>query len=155
MIVNVRDLIHMFKITVVSTPTRVLGDDLDKMIAYFLYDIGYIPRLNPDTDYQTIYESAYFRLFRDCFLFHGDRYWTGEELLAFLKTSRTTLYRHLNKLKSMDILEEKQEGKTKKYRLRFGNLLSAWNWVEVNLKLALDNYRKTVEAIDKLLKSKK
>ena len=34
--------------------------------------------------------------------------------MAYLKTSRTTLYRHLNKLKAMDILEEIQEGKTKK-----------------------------------------
>lgn len=141
----------MFKITVVSSPVRVQENDLDKTIAYFLSDIGYIPRLKPETDYQSIFKSAYFRLFKECFLEHGDRYWTGEELLAHLKTSRTTLYRHLNKLKTMDILEELQEGKSKKYRLRSGNLLKAWNWVEVNLKMALDNYRKTVESIDRLL----
>jgi hypothetical protein len=73
--------------------------------------------------------------------------------MAYLRTSRTTLYRHLNKLKSMDILEEVQEGKTKKYRLRSGDLMKAWNWVEVNTKLALDNYRKTVEQISRLTRN--
>jgi predicted transcriptional regulator len=143
----------MFKITVATTPARSLDNDLDRNIAYFLSDIGYIPRVSPTTDLQTIRESAYFRLFRDCFLLKSERYWTGDELMAFLKTSRTTLYRHLNKLKSMDILEEIQEGKTKKYRLRSGDLMKAWNWVEVNTKLALDNYRKTVEQISRLTRN--
>ena len=143
----------MSKITVATTPARSLDNDLDRNIAYFLSDIGYIPRVSPTTDLQTIRESAYFRLFRDCFLLKSERYWTGDELMAFLKTSRTTLYRHLNKLKSMDILEEIQEGKTKKYRLRSGDLMKAWNWVEVNTKLALDNYRKTVEQISRLTRN--
>ncbi|MFG1450042.1 MAG: helix-turn-helix domain-containing protein [Thermoplasmataceae archaeon] len=143
----------MFKITVATTPARSLDNDLDRNIAYFLSDIGYIPRVSPTTDLQTIRESAYFRLFRDCFLLKAERYWTGDELMAYLKTSRTTLYRHLNKLKSMDILEEVQEGKTKKYRLRSGDLMKAWNWVEVNTKLALDNYRKTVEQISRLTRN--
>ncbi len=137
----------MFKMTVVSTPTRLLDEDLDKNIAYFLSDIGYIPRLKPSTDLQVIAKSAYFRLFKDCFLLNSEKYWTGDELLAYLKTSRTTLYRHLNKLKSMDILEEIQDGKTKKYRMRSGDIIRAWNWVEVNVKMALDNYKKTVERI--------
>ncbi|MCL4437785.1 MAG: helix-turn-helix domain-containing protein [Candidatus Thermoplasmatota archaeon] len=143
----------MFKITVATTPARSLDNDLDRNIAYFLSDIGYIPRVSPTTDLQTIRDSAYFRLFRDCFLLNSDRYWTGDELMAYLRTSRTTLYRHLNKLKSMDILEEVQEGKTKKYRLRSGDLMKAWNWVEVNTKLALDNYRKTVEQISRLTRN--
>ncbi len=145
----------MFKITLVSTPSRFLEDDLDKTIAYFLSDIGYIPRLKPETDYQSIYKSAYFRLFRDCFLLHSDRYWTGDELMSFLSTSRTTLYRHLNKLKTMDLLEELQEGKTKKYRIRSGDIEKAWNWVEVNMKMTLDNYRKTVKKIGELLNRSK
>ena len=90
----------MFKLTMVSAPSRVLDTDLDRTIAYFLSDIGYIPRLSPDTDYSQIAESAYFRLFKECFLLNPQRYWTGDELMAYLKTSRTTLYRHLNKLKT-------------------------------------------------------
>ncbi len=141
----------MFKMTMVSAPSRVLDRDLDRTIAYFLSDIGYIPRLSPDTDYSQIAKSAYFRLFKECFLLNPERYWTGDELMAYLKTSRTTLYRHLNKLKAMDILEEIQEGKTKKYRMRSGDLLRAWSWVEINMKMAMENYRKTVEHISSLV----
>ncbi len=141
----------MFKMTMVSAPSRVLDTDLDRTIAYFLSDIGYIPRLSPDTDYSQIAKSAYFRLFKECFLLNPERYWTGDELMAYLKTSRTTLYRHLNKLKAMDILEEIQEGKTKKYRMRSGDLLRAWSWVEINMKMAMENYRKTVEHISSLV----
>ncbi len=141
----------MFKMTIVASPTREPGEDIDRNIAYFLSDIGYIPRLNISTDFNTILKSAYFRLFKECFLQHRNRYWTGDELMSYLHTSRTTLYRHLNKLKSMDMLEEIQEGKTKKYRLRSGNLLKAWSWVEVNVKMALDNYRKNVEKINDIV----
>jgi DNA-binding transcriptional ArsR family regulator len=138
----------MFRMTIVSAPSRAVENDLDKTIAFFLSDIGYIPRLKPSTDFQVISKSAYFRLFKECFLERSDRYWTGDELLSYLNTSRTTLYRHLNKLKAMDILEEIQEGKVKKYRLRSGDILRAWSWVEVNIKMALDNYKKTVEQIE-------
>ncbi len=138
----------MFRMTIVSAPSRAIDSDLDKTVAFFLSDIGYIPRLKPSTDFQVITKSAYFRLFKECFLMRSDRYWTGDELLSYLSTSRTTLYRHLNKLKSMDLLEEIQEGKIKKYRLRSGNILRAWTWVEVNIKMALENYKKTVEQID-------
>ncbi|OWP57343.1 MAG: transcriptional regulator [Thermoplasmatales archaeon B_DKE] len=138
----------MFRMTIVSAPSRAVENDLDKTIAFFLSDIGYIPRLKPSTDFQVISKSAYFRLFKECFLMRAERYWTGDELLAYLSTSRTTLYRHLNKLKAMDILEEVQEGKVKKYRLRSGDILRAWSWVEVNIKMALENYKKTVEQIE-------
>ena len=74
--------------------------------------------------------------------------------MSYLKTSRTTLYRHLNKLKSLDILEETQEGKTKKYRIRSGDLLKAWGWVEVNLKIALEGYKKNAERIAYLLNNR-
>lgn len=142
----------MFKITIASTPQRVLDQDLNRSIAYFLSDIGYIPRLNPNTDYESISKSVYFRLFKECFLDNAERYWSGDELMAYLKTSRTTLYRHLNKLKSMDLLEEEQEGKTKKYRLRGGNLETAWNWVKININMALENYGRTVEHVWRLSK---
>ena len=141
----------MFRMTIVSAPSRAVENDLDKTIAFFLSDIGYIPRLKPSTDFQVISKSAYFRLFKECFLMNSDRFWTGDELMSYLKTSRTTLYRHLNKLKAMDLLEESQDGKTKRYRLRSGDLLRAWSWVEVNMKMAMDNYRKTVEHISRLI----
>ncbi len=137
----------MFKITIASSPQRVLDSNLERSLAYFLSDIGYIPRMNPDTDMETIRRSAGFRLFMECFLREPEKYWEVEEIIAHLAISRTTLYRHLNKLKSMDILEDSHGGRSKNYRLRGGNLEAAWAWVEINVKMTLENYRKTVEHV--------
>ncbi|KAA8922310.1 helix-turn-helix domain-containing protein [Thermoplasma sp.] len=145
----------MFKISITSVPSRVDESDLDRSIAYFLSDIGYIPRISPSTDMNSIKASVYFRLFKECFLIHSERYWTPEELMAYLNTSRSTLYRHLNKLKYLDILEEIKDGKVKKYRLRSGDLLKAWSWVEINIKMAIENYRNNVEHINSLIRNGK
>ncbi len=145
----------MFKISITSVPSRTGENDTDRSIAYFLSDIGYIPRINPGTDMHNIVESVYFRLFKECFLSNSNRFWTPEELMSYLNTSRSTLYRHLNKLKSMDILEETREGKTKRYRIRSGDLVKAWSWVEVNIRMAMENYRNNVIHISELIQNEK
>ena len=74
-----------------------------------------------------------------------------------LGTSKPTVYRHLNKLKSLDLLEEIQsiDESTKKakkaYRLRYGDLKKAWNFVEAHVKVAMENYGKTVEHLQNLM----
>jgi len=73
-----------------------------------------------------------------------------DELLGYLQTSRPTLYRHLNKLKNFDLLEEEHEGITKMYRLRLGNFSRAWRFVEENVKMVMENYRAMVEHITEL-----
>jgi N-glycosylase/DNA lyase len=71
------------------------------------------------------------------------------------------VYRHLNKLKGFDILEEVQifdettKQNKKAYRLRYGNLQKAWNFVEAHLKVAIENYGKTVEHLQKLVEKQK
>jgi DNA-binding transcriptional ArsR family regulator len=137
----------MFKMTIASSPQRILNNDVERNLAYFLSDIGYIPRMNPDTDMDTIRRSAGFRLFHECFLRDPQKYWEVEEIMSYLGISRTTLYRHLNKLKSMDVLEEAHGGRSKNYRLRGGSLESAWNWVEINVRMTMENYRKIVDTV--------
>lgn len=115
----------------------------------FLTQIGY---LSPNSD-----GEIPFRLFYDAFLCHPEKPWHVEELEAFLNTSRPTVYRHLNKLKGFDLLEEVNiedpaTGQSRKsYRLRYGNLAKAWNFVEAHLKVAIDNYAKTVEHLSDLV----
>jgi len=92
---------------------------------------------------------------------HPEKAWYVEEISNKLKTSKPTVYRHLNKLKGLDILEEvnvfdeatKQNKKA--YRLRYGNLEKAWNFVEAHLKVAIENYGKTVEHLQKLIEKEK
>lgn len=126
--------------------------NIDYVLLTFLSSIGYLPRIDPQRDFETAIKSVPYILFKECFLEHGERWWSVDELLAYLKTTRPTLYRHLNKLKSLDLLEERQEGMSKRYRLRYGDLSKAWTFVEANVNLAMQNYRIMVDHISSLIR---
>ena len=140
----------MFEMNINIIDPMLHTDDLDAILLSFLSSIGYMPRVDPQRDFEKAVQSVPYRLFKECFLLRPDMEWSVDELISYLGTTRTTLYRHLNKLKSMDILDERQEGMNKKYKLRYGNLSRAWNFVEANVKLAMENYRLMVEHISKL-----
>ncbi len=139
----------MFEIQVKMISPITSETDLDRALVYFLSSIGYI-KYQDDRDFEDAKSSVGYRLFKDCFLIHPKKMWSVDELLNCLQTSRPTLYRHLNKLKNYDILEEEHDGIAKKYRLRFGNLSRAWSFVEANVKMAMENYRTMAEHISKL-----
>jgi len=140
----------MFEMNIKIVDPMLHDNNIDSVLLNFLSSIGYMPRVDPQRDFERAIKSVPYRLFKDCFLLRADREWSVEELIAYLNTTRTTLYRHLNKLKSMDLLDERQEGMNKLYRLKYGNLERAWIFVEANVKLAMENYRKMVEHISHL-----
>ena len=79
-----------------------------------------------------------------------------EELAECLGRPRSTIYRHLNKLKALDILEEIGTGSgpsppQKSYRIRFGNLSQAWTYPEIHTEAAMETYRKTVDHIQSIV----
>ncbi len=134
---------------VVSNVSLAGEEDLDVVAKTFFEQIGYLSKgSDPDIPY---------KLFLDFFLKHPDKAWVVDEIAMKLKTSKPTVYRHLNKLKGLDILEEVQvneesTGQNKKaYKIRYSNLEKAWNFVEAHLKVAIENYGKTVEHMQKLL----
>ena len=135
----------------VKKNTPLTGENDSKIVAEtFLKLIGYM------SDGEKM-DSIPFRLFA-CFLFHPQKEWMVDELTIELKTTKATVYRHLNKIKALDILEEGKidEGKKAKktYRLRYGNLTKAWNFVEAHVKLAMNNYGETVNHLQKLVEEK-
>lgn len=137
-----------FELRVVNNTPMTGESDPRRLAREFLAQIGY---LAPNSD-----GSIPFRLFYDGFLLHPEKPWTVEALEAFLGTSRPTVYRHLNKLKGIDLLEETSvedaAGATRKaYRLRYGDLSKAWNFVEAHLRVAVENYGKTVEHLSGLV----
>jgi predicted transcriptional regulator len=83
------------------------------------------------------------------------RVWQVEELAAYLNTTKPTIYRHLNKLKSIDLLEEaevERDGVMKRgYRIRYGDLRKAWSFTEANVDMAMQNYRQTVDHFQRLI----
>lgn len=146
-----------FEIIVASNTPLTPLSNLEEATAIFLDHIGYFPKgHDPKADPKSLRKSIPFRLFVDCFLRRMDRGWLVEELAAKLKTSKPTVYRHLNKLKSLDILEsvdaeDEETGQTKKaYRIRYSDLSKAWSFTEANVEMAMESYRKTVNHIQKL-----
>lgn len=142
----------MFEITV-RLKNSLIGQDIDLTLYEFLTDIGYIEERGSNL-YPGIKNSVPFRLFKECFLERSDKTWPVNELLVYLNTSKPTLYRYLNRLKSLDIIQEIQIGKEKGYVLRYNSLSLAWNFVESNVKIAMDNYRKTVDSIQRMVGEK-
>ena len=142
-----------FEMQVVSNTPLIGEEDLDGAAKKFFEQIGYISKgTDPNIPY---------KIFAEFFLKHPTKAWFVDEIATELKTSRPTVYRHLNKLKGFDILEEipvfdeaTQQNK-KAYRMRYGNFQKAWNFVEAHLKIAIENYSKTVEHLQKLIEKQR
>jgi predicted transcriptional regulator len=137
----------VFQLQVTKNTPLTGEDDYEKVAVDFLRLIGYM------NDSANI-DSVPYRLFT-CFLLHPDKYWMVDEMAVTLEATKATVYRHLNKLKGMDILEEGKEGEgvtvRKTYRLRYGNLAKAWSFVEAHVKVAMENYTETVVHLQNLV----
>jgi DNA-binding transcriptional ArsR family regulator len=138
-----------------STPLTPI-DDVDEVLTEFLRLIGYLPEIDDGRAGDgPVTESLAYRLVRDCLVKEPARLWYPEELVALLDTSKPTIYRHLNRLKALDLLEqvgESADGKGRKgYRIRYGNLAQAWDFTEANAQNALRRYRETVNHLQHLL----
>ncbi len=150
-----------FEITVVSNTPLTPLEDKDEVALTFLTQIGYLPKgYDPKTGTTDVLKSVPYRLFTECFLGHPDKGWLVEELANELKTTKPTIYRHINKLKGLDLLEElyveRGEGQSKKaYRIRYSNLSKAWNFVEAHLEVAIENYRKTVDHLQRIVEKER
>ena len=142
-----------FEIKIVSNTPLVGEIDPNIVAKIFFEQIGYISKgADPKIPY---------KIFADFFIINPSKAWFVEEISNQLKTSKPTIYRHLNKLKGLDILEEMQifdeisKQNKKAYRLRYANLEKAWNFVEAHIKVAVENYGKTVEHLQKLMDDQK
>ena len=150
----------MFELNVESnTPLTPLTDP-DEIALQFLTQIGYLPKgYDPKTEVIDIKDSVPYRLFMDCFMRNMKRVWLVDELAVQLDTTKPTIYRHLNKLKAIDILEEQatnRDGQAKKgYRIRYGDLRKAWHFTEANVTMAMESYRKTVDHFQNLIEEER
>jgi len=138
-----------------STPLTPISD-LEEVLREFLRMVGYLPEGEEGRGSEgPVVQSLAYRLVRQCLLRDPSRPWYAEELADVLKTSKPTVYRHINKLKALDLLEEvggATNGKGRKgYRLRYGNLARAWDFTEANAQNALRRYRETVNHLQTLI----
>ena len=145
----------MFELNVVSNTPLTPLKDMDEVALIFLQQVGYLPKgYDPKTSVRNVEDSVPYLMFTECFLRNMKRVWLVEEMSVKFDTTKPTIYRHLNKLKGMDILEEvdvDRDGKRKKgYRIRYGDLKKAWSFTEANVEMAMQSYRQTVEHMQKL-----
>ena len=150
----------MFELQVTSNTPLSSVDDVDIVAETFLIQIGYIPKgYDPKTSATGVRDSVPYRLFMNYFMRNMNKAWTVEELAALLETTKPTIYRHINKLKSLDLLESmdvEYEGQVRKgYRIRYGDLSKAWSFTEANVSMAIENYRKTVTHFQELIQQEK
>ena len=150
----------MFELQVTSNTPLSSVDDVDVVAETFLIQIGYIPKgYDPKTSAVSLRDSVPYRLFMDYLMRNMNKAWTVEELAALLDTTKPTIYRHINKLKSLDLLESmdvEYEGQIRKgYRIRYGDLNKAWSFTEANVNMAMENYRKTVAHFQSMVEKEK
>ena len=150
----------MFELQVTSNTPLSSVDDVDVVAETFLIQIGYIPKgYDPKTSATSVRDSVPYRMFMNYFMRNMNKAWTVEELAALLETTKPTIYRHINKLKSLDLLESmdvEYEGQMRKgYRIRYGDLSKAWSFTEANVNMAIENYRKTVTHFQNLIQQEK
>jgi hypothetical protein len=129
-----------FEMQVVSA-APLTGESDPRRLAKTLFSmIGYTARKGPD-------HGISFKVFYDCFLLHPTKDWTVEELAATCETTLPSIYRHLY------IGEPGPEGDRRRaFRLRYGDLGKAWTFAEAHFQLAIENYRKSVDHLEHLLK---
>ncbi len=144
-----------FEISVTSNVPLTPIKDLEEVTVTFLRNIGYLARGSEGlTGGRDVRQSIPYRIFAEHLLGRKDRGQTVEQMASRLKTTKATVYRHINKLKSLDILEEVEvmmpTGPRKGYRIRYGNLAKAWNFVEAHVQVAMEHYRETVDHLQKL-----
>ena len=145
-----------FELIVTSSPPLSSVNDLEEAVVRFLVQVGYISK-NYDVSEGGRGEIA-LRLFMDHFLLRPDRAWTIEELAVSLNTTKPTVYRHLNRLKAMGIVEEVQIEEPephKGFRVRYGDLSMAWNITEAHVETAMKNYRASIEHIKSLAEERR
>jgi DNA-binding transcriptional regulator GbsR (MarR family) len=141
-----------FELQVMSHSPMTEDDNPERVAQLFFQMIGYTARKGPD-------HGISFKVFYECFLLHPQKNWTVEELAAAAETTMPSVYRHLNKLKDLDIIEDhyiEAEGDRKRaFRLRYGDFSKAWNFAEAHFQLAIENYRKTVDHMESLLRAQR
>ncbi len=141
-----------FELQVVSHAPLTGETDPERLAKLFFQMIGYTARKGPD-------HGISYRVFYECFLLHPEKSWTVEELAQVAETTMPSIYRHLNKLKDLDIIEdlyvEVDGDKRRAFRLRYGDLGKAWNFAEAHFQLAIENYRKSVDHLETLLRKQR
>lgn len=138
-----------FEMRVIGDPPLTGESNVERVAKLMMERIGYTARKGPDN-------GLSYRIFYECFLLHPTRWWTIDELAANCDTTMPSVYRHINKLRDLDIIEDDHidvDGEKKRaLRLRYADLSKAWNHAEVHFQHAIESYRSSIDHLEALLR---
>ncbi len=184
----------VFTLALVNHTPPTASHDPDAVAAALLRDIGYLPGglevpplgarrrrgrprqsavqglggSDPVRPGAEVLESTPYRLMVGCLLARPHHAFTIEELERELGASRPTIYRHLNKLRDLELLSHGDGGdgggggdggeggdggaragqsRRRRYGLRFGSISRAWRFTELGAECALEGLRERVEVV--------
>ena len=166
----------VFKMVLVNHTPPTSSSDVDAVAAALMRDVGLLPgglevvptrrkrrgrprrasvglagSADPARPGEEVLTSVPYRMLMDCFFRRGDQGFTVEQLCEELDASRPTVYRHLLRLRELDLIapgeEEGEGGRRRSYHLRFGTPSKAWRFVEVNAECALEGLREQVDLV--------
>ena len=183
-----------FTLALVNHTPPTASQDPDAVAAALLRDIGYLPGgievpplgatrrrgrprrsqvqglggSDPARPGAEVLDSTPYRLMVGCLLSRPHHAFTIEELERELGASRPTIYRHLNKLRDLELLSHGDGGdggnsgdggdggggprpagssRRRRYGLRFGSLGRAWRFTELGAECALEGLRERVDGV--------
>lgn len=150
----------VFEIHLIGSAPLTTTDDFEEVAIGFLNQLGFFERgYDANIDYKSLLKSVGGRLCLEYLFKYPERGFRVEELAVALDASKPAIYRHINKLKNMELVEEvdvpDENGKPRKgYRLKYGNIVKAIYLVKEHASLALDNYLKTAEHLQTLIEKR-
>jgi DNA-binding transcriptional ArsR family regulator len=141
----------MFGIRIEANNGLTGDESVEDALIKWLRSIGYMTEGYAEGDPRRLSQTVPVGIFMRCFLPDPMRVWTAREMAKKLKAHPATVYRHIDRLKEMNIVEEatKMSGSKREagFRIRYGSLSRAWTFTETDIRLAMENYRKTVDAL--------
>ncbi|UCC93092.1 MAG: helix-turn-helix transcriptional regulator [Thermoplasmata archaeon] len=167
----------VFRLALVSHTPPTASTDVDAVAAALLRDVGLLPgglevvpaprkrrgrprkgsdalsgTADPPRPGEEVLTSVPYRMLMECFFSNPEQGFTVERLCNDLEASRPTVYRHLLRLRELDLLAPGDEesdggGKRRSYHLRFGRPSKAWRFVETNAECALEALRAQVDSV--------
>ncbi len=167
----------VFRLVLVNHTPPTSSSDVDAVAAALLRDMGLLPgglevvpaprkrrgrprkgsgglggTADPPRPGEEVLTSVPYRMLMDCFFRFPGQGFTVERLCEELDASRPTVYRHLLRLRELDLIAPGDEGiegggKRRSYHLRFARPSKAWRFVEANAECALEALRGQVDMV--------
>lgn len=137
-----------FSLDIAEGPPTADGEPVDRVVIDFLDRIGFLSRgYDPKARVRSVSTSPPYTIFLSM-VREPWRDWSPAALARAANTSLPTVYRHLAKLRTLDLIAG---GEGRPVHVRHYDLVSAWGIVEANADAAVEANGRVVRELQRLL----